>query len=101
MKVKYEEHFKEDYIRVIQNVSGAAKFNRELQSVVNMLQNGSALPDRYVVNRIAKSGKGWYECYVYHDERDCIVMYYRIYEQCVYLCRIGTPSMLMDLDKGE
>jgi mRNA-degrading endonuclease YafQ of YafQ-DinJ toxin-antitoxin module len=67
---------------------------RQLRTVISLLQNGSRLPEKYIVNRIPKSGEGWFECYLFRDEQRFIIMYFRIYENCIYLCRVGTPEML-------
>ena len=93
-KLKFHDDFKKDYRKVIKRVADPKKLDRELKTVAHALLAEQEVPDKYVTNTIPRAGVGWYECFVYHDKKDVIIIQYKIKGYRIYLARIGTPSAL-------
>lgn len=97
MKIKYTDEFKEGYLRIIATVSNSARFYNNLNEVVRLIEQEYKLSPAYTVNAI-RGQKGWYNCYVYNDTKDIVILQYKVSGGYSYLLRIDFIEAFIDFN---
>ena len=92
MRIHWKDEFKEDYKRLETRLKKSAPLRNALFNVINRLQLGENLTEKYTVNRIPAEGVGWYVCYFYKD----FILIYKVEGQYVKLSRLGTAKELKE-----
>lgn len=88
MKIVWKEQVKEDLKQLEKHLKNTKPLRKAIHTAISHIQKGGDLSEILPVNRITKSGVGWFDCYLYKD----IVMIYKTHGNRVIIISIGTPT---------